>query len=194
MGKKYLFVIYNYAINSILVLPMKVRKYREFLRVLKDLHKHLRSWGIKHSYTTSKMRLDNEASPYLQIELWENNIDFQLIPPGINRHNSAEYIISTLKEKFISVLCSMKPESPIQNWDQLLDKEEVNINFLSPQDSTTWYQHMKNSMGYLITTAPPWIHQEQYLWSTARLTTGEPELHMANKDSIYSWICSTITA
>ena len=47
---KYLFVLYDYEINSILVCPMKVRTDIYFIPVFKDLHDNLLTQGIKPSY------------------------------------------------------------------------------------------------------------------------------------------------
>ena len=57
-GIKYLFVIYEYNSNIILILTMKARSYSEFIRVFKYLHDNLLTRGFKPAY----MRLDNEAS------------------------------------------------------------------------------------------------------------------------------------
>ena len=71
---KYLFVIYDYDSNCILICPMKSRAYSEFIQVFTDLHEHLLARRLKPSY----MRLENESIPKFQIELKAKNIDFQL--------------------------------------------------------------------------------------------------------------------
>ena len=76
-GNKYIFVLYGYVRNFILICPMNSRADSEFIRVLTDLHEHLLTRGIKPAY----MRMYNEASPAFQGELKAKNIDFQLAPP-----------------------------------------------------------------------------------------------------------------
>ena len=61
-GNKYLFFLYDYDRNCILILPMKLRSDREFIQVFTDLHEHLITRGLKPAY----MRLENEASPAFQ--------------------------------------------------------------------------------------------------------------------------------
>ena len=58
-GNKYLFILYDYDNNSILVVPMKNRTEKEFIRVFQYLNEHLSERCLKPNY----MRLENEASP-----------------------------------------------------------------------------------------------------------------------------------
>ena len=51
---KYLFILYNYNSNCILVRPMKNRTDKLFIRVLQDLHGNLNKRGLKPNYM--KMR------------------------------------------------------------------------------------------------------------------------------------------
>ena len=69
-GNNYLFVLYDYDSNCIIIRPMKSRAYSEFIRVFTDLHEHLLARGIKPAY----MILDNESSPAFQRELKAKNI------------------------------------------------------------------------------------------------------------------------
>ena len=71
IGNKYLFIIYDYESNCILVRPMNNRKDKEFTRVFQDLHGHLTTRGLKPNY----MVLDNEALPSFQALLKDNFID-----------------------------------------------------------------------------------------------------------------------
>ena len=76
MWNKYIFVLYDYDSNCILIRPMKSREDIEFTRVFKDLYEHPLIRGLKPAY----MRLYNEAYPAFQIELKSKNIDFELAP------------------------------------------------------------------------------------------------------------------
>ena len=62
MRNTYLFVLYEYDSNIILIQPMKARLEIELLRDFKDLHEHLLTRGLKPSC----IRLENEASPVFQ--------------------------------------------------------------------------------------------------------------------------------
>ena len=59
---EYLFVLYDYGSNCILVRLMKSRADSEFIRVFTDLHEHLLTRGVNPEY----MRMVNEASPAFQ--------------------------------------------------------------------------------------------------------------------------------
>ena len=58
-GKKYLFILYDYDINCILVRPMKNRTKKKFINVFQDIHGLLTTRGLKPNY----MQLDNDKSP-----------------------------------------------------------------------------------------------------------------------------------
>ena len=61
-GNKYLFILYDYGSNCILVRQTKNRTDKEFIRVFQDLHVHITKRGLKLKY----MQLDNDASPSFQ--------------------------------------------------------------------------------------------------------------------------------
>ena len=84
-GNNYLYVIYDYDNNCILIRPMKSRADSEFILVFTDLHEHLPTRGLNPAY----MRLENEASPAFQRELLAKNIDFQLPPLIMHSRNEA---------------------------------------------------------------------------------------------------------
>ena len=62
MGNNYLFLLYDYESNCILIRPMNSRARCEFIRSLMDVHEHLCTRDIKPAYII----LDNEASPAFQ--------------------------------------------------------------------------------------------------------------------------------
>ena len=59
IGNKYLFILYDYDINCILVGPMNNRTDKEFIHVFQYLHVHLTTRVLKPNY----IQLDNEAYP-----------------------------------------------------------------------------------------------------------------------------------
>ena len=125
---KYIFVLYDYYSNCILIRPMNSRSDSEFIWAFTDIHEHLLTRGINPTY----MRLDNEASPAFQGELKVNNIDFKLSPPGMHCRNAAEWAISTFKDNFIARLLSTYPDFYMQNWDRLVEQAETTLNLLRP--------------------------------------------------------------
>ena len=84
-GNKYIFILYEYDRNCILILPMKSIVYSKFIQVFADLYDRLLTRGIKPEY----IRLDNESSPDFQRELKAKNIYFQPSPPRMYRRNAA---------------------------------------------------------------------------------------------------------
>ena len=70
-GNKYLFSLYEYNRNSILVLPIKKKMNKDFIHVFQNVHEHLTIRGLNPNY----MQLDNEASPIFQSLLKKKNTD-----------------------------------------------------------------------------------------------------------------------
>ena len=60
----------------------------------------------------------------------DENIDFQLVPPGMHRRNAAERAIRTFKNHFIAGLCSVDKDLPLHLWDRLLPQAELTLNLL----------------------------------------------------------------
>lgn len=75
-------------------------------------------------------QLDNECSCILKEYLRDENIQFQLVPPGMHRANSAERAIRTFKNHFIAGLCSVDPKFPLHLWDKLLDQAVLTLNLM----------------------------------------------------------------
>ena len=115
---KYLFFLYEYDINIILVLPMKFVMDKEVACVFQDLHEHLTTRLLKPNYKW----LDNEAYLEFQYLINENNIDYQLSPPGMHQHGAAEKDISTFKDHFIAGLFSTDSEFLIKSYNCILKK------------------------------------------------------------------------
>ena len=117
-GNKYLFILYENNSNIILVFPMKNSTDKEFIRFFQDMHGHQTAMILKPDY----IQLDNEAYSEFQALLKENCIDYQLAPTGIQRGNAEERAIITFNDNFIEGLYVTEPDSPMQNWDRLLEQ------------------------------------------------------------------------
>ena len=77
---------------------MEARTYKELIQVLKYLHEHCLTRGLKLAY----MILEYKDPPDFQREIQAKGIQLQLTPPGMNLHNAAEHAISMSKENFIA--------------------------------------------------------------------------------------------
>jgi hypothetical protein len=58
------------------------------------------------------------------------DVDFQLVPPGMHRRNAAERAIRTFKNHFIADLCSVVMDFPLHLWDRLLPQAILSLNLL----------------------------------------------------------------
>ena len=125
-GNKYVFVLYDYDSNSIQVRPLKNREANSILSAFKSCHQVLSQAGLKPKLH----RLDNECSAVLKEYLIDNEVDYQLVPPGIHRRNAAKKAIQTFKNHFIAGLSSTHPDFPLNLWDQLLEQAELTLNLL----------------------------------------------------------------
>lgn len=125
-GNKLLLVLYEYDSNTILVEPLVSRNASEIKRAYEKLHKFLCQRGFRPKF----QRLDNEASSLLKDYFRDNEIDFQLAPPGVHRRNAAERAIHTFKNHFVAGLCTTDPAFPIGLWDKLLQQATYSLNLL----------------------------------------------------------------
>jgi hypothetical protein len=105
---------------------MKNRTGREMVRAYKHLHAYLCDRGLRPKL----QKLDNKAYAVLQHAMREENIDYQLVPLHVHRHNAAERAIQTFKNHFIAGLCSVDPNFPLQLWNCLLLQATTTLNLL----------------------------------------------------------------
>ena len=125
-GHKYVFVLYDYDSNHIDAEPMKNRTATAILDAYKLCHARLVTAGLRPRL----QKLDNECSTILKEFMQQEEIDFQLVPPGIHRRNAAERAIRTFKNHFIAGLCSTNKEFPMHLWDRLLPQAVLTLNLL----------------------------------------------------------------
>ena len=127
-GTNYIFVLYDYDSNAILVRPLRNRSAHKIHRVFTSVHTYLVTCGLRPRLHT----LDNEASTILKDFLTAENVEYQLVPPHIHQRNSAERAIQTFKNHFIAGLASTDPNFPLSNWCRLLPQAELTLNLLRP--------------------------------------------------------------
>ena len=125
-GMKYVFVLYDYDSNSIHPVPIKNRLAESILEAYKQVHSKLIKAGLKPKLH----RLDNECSQILKDFMTEEQEDYQLVPPGTHRRNSAERAIRTFKNHFIAGLASTDPNFPLNLWDRLIEQSYITLNLL----------------------------------------------------------------
>jgi hypothetical protein len=107
-GNTYLMILYDYDSNHIFAQPLKNRQAPTIVAGYAILHKRLCTAGLKPRL----QRLDNECSTLLKDFMHTNNVDFQLVPPGIHRRNAAERATRTFKNHFVAGLCSVDKNFP----------------------------------------------------------------------------------
>ena len=66
----------------------------------------------------------------------KNNVDFQLVPLHVHRHNAAERAIQTFKSHFIVGLATLPSDFPMKEWDRLLPQLTLNHLRASRQQPT----------------------------------------------------------
>ena len=124
-GNRYIFVLYDYDSNAILVQPIKSRAAAVIKQAWLTLHEQLKPVSNPSLYI-----MDNEASYDLKAAMGKHSIDYQLVPPHSHRRNAAERAIQTFKAHFISGLSGVHPDFPITEWDRLLEQAQLTLNLL----------------------------------------------------------------
>ena len=80
----------------------------------------------------------------------------------MHRRNAAERSISTFKGHFISGICSIDPDLPIQNWDLLVEQAEITLNLIRPSrlnPKLLAYAKLNGTFDYNRTTIPPPVNR-----------------------------------
>jgi hypothetical protein len=125
-SNSYILVVYDYNSNFIYAEPMKNRTKVVILAAYQRVISLLKSRGLQPKL----QKLDNKASQILQQYMVEENINFQLVPPGLHRRNAAERAIRTFKNHFIAGLCTSAANFPTTLWNQLLPPALMTLNLL----------------------------------------------------------------
>lgn len=156
-GMAYIFVLYDFDSNCIFPVPIKNRTAESILSAYKTTHAEL----VQAGHRPKLQRMDNETSTVLKEYMTQENIEFQLAPPGIHRRNAAERAIRTFKNHFIAGLSTVDPDFPMRLWDKLIPQAFITLNLLrgsriNPKLSA--YAQIKGFFDYNKTPlAPPGI-------------------------------------
>jgi hypothetical protein len=125
-GSTQLFILYDYNSNHIFAEPMKNKTAASILNGYKVIIQKLQLAGCHPTL----QRLDNECSTVLKEYMREQDITFQLVPPGTHRCNAAERAIRTFKNQSIAALCSLDKNFPVHLWDRLIPQAVLTLNLL----------------------------------------------------------------
>ena len=101
--------------NTILVEPMKSRKYEEMIRAYDALLARLWQAGS----TLQKHVPDNEVSDNMKQHIQHTcKLEMELVPPGCHQRNAAEVAIRNFKTNFLSVLAGVAEDFPANLCDR----------------------------------------------------------------------------
>lgn len=156
-GNLYVMLVYCYGANAILVKPIKTRAKADMVKAYQKFLAGLIRAGLKPKLQP----FDNECSDILKSYLHQENINYQLVPPGMHRPKRCQRSIRTFKNHFISGLASVDSEFPLKIWDELLDQAEVSLNLLGASQMNpklSAYAQLNGNFNYDVThLAPPGI-------------------------------------
>ena len=93
-----------------------------------------------------KHTLDNEASDAFKQYIRQQQIQFELVPPGNHRRNQAVHAIQTFKAHCIAILAGINNKLPLSLWCHLIKPTELTLNLLhqskvSPKISAFAHTH-----------------------------------------------------
>ena len=122
----YIFVMYIYNCNAIISESMRTCAEDDILTVFMTLLDNINTRGFQPDL----LILDNEASQKFCKALEKYEIKYQLEPPGNHQTNNAERSIQTFKNHFITGLCSVDLDFPLQFWDRLIQHANIILHLL----------------------------------------------------------------
>ena len=125
-GNHYLFVLYHQDTNYIHAIAIPNRQAATIRDAWESTHKLL----VQQGHPPELHILDNECSQDLKTAFLKYKIQFQRVPPHEHRVNAAERAIRTLKNHFISILCTVDAAYPLSEWDRLLPQALLTLNLL----------------------------------------------------------------
>ena len=125
-GNKYIFTLYDYDANCILVKAIPDQNASTLVDAWTSTHARL----TKNGHTTTTYIMDNECSADLRSAIQDAELHLELVPPHVHRRNAAERAIQTFKDHFLAGLATCDPTFPVREWDRLLHQAELTINLL----------------------------------------------------------------
>ncbi len=133
---------------------MKNRMEGEMIWVSQKIINRMKAAGLG----LKKQVLDNECLAAMKACIKENNMDYELAPPGQHRQNQADWAIQTFKAHFISILARVDNKFPLLLWCLLLKPTELLLNLLrqsrvAPKISV--FAHVHGTHDYMPKTFRP---------------------------------------
>ncbi len=125
-GNRYIMVAIHLDANYIFIEPMRSRSKEEMIRAYEKIINRMKAAGLG----LRKHTLDNEASNAFKQCIRQQQIQFELVPPGNHRRNQAERAIQTFKAHFILILAGVDDKFPLSLWCHLLEPTELTLNLL----------------------------------------------------------------
>lgn len=125
-GNQYIMITYHVDANAILIQPLRNREAETITKAWNNIYDRLQKAG----QSPTVFIMDNEASAHLKNTMDSIGIKYQLVTPHNHRANLAERAIQSFKSHFKAGLCSVDPNFPINQWDQLLQQAEITLNLL----------------------------------------------------------------
>ena len=126
---------------------MKNRTEGEVNRAFQEIHDRL----SKQGYNPKINRIDNECSKSLKEIIKNDELEYQLVPPHVDRRNLTEREIKTLKDHFIAGLATIDPKFPVYLWCRLLPQATVTLNIIRQSrihPSLSAYQELMGGFDY----------------------------------------------
>ncbi len=112
--------------NDILIEAIRNRTQEEMM----EMYQHIINWMQAAGLGLKKHILDNKASKAFKELIRENELEYELVPPGNHRRNQAECAIQTFKAHFIVILARVDNKFPLSLWCHLLEPTELTLNLL----------------------------------------------------------------
>jgi hypothetical protein len=119
-------VIYHYASNAILGVPLKNMEDITVFNAYKKQFDFLTSKGFSLKLNV----MDNQASKQIRRFLTAQECELLLVEPHNHRVNAAERAIQTFKDHFVSALATTDSEFPLQLWNRLTPQVETTLNLM----------------------------------------------------------------
>jgi hypothetical protein len=125
-GNRYIMVAIHLNKNYIFSKQMKNRTEEEMMGAYQRIVNKMRAAGLR----LKKHILDNEASKAFKAKIKENEMEYELVPPGNHPWNQAAQVIQTFKVHFISILTGVDYQFPLSLWCYLLELMKLTLNLL----------------------------------------------------------------
>jgi hypothetical protein len=127
---------------------LRGRSKEEIIRAYKKIINRMRLAGL----ALKKYTLDNENLETFKQCIQEQQMKYELPPPGNHQLNQAEHMIQTFKVQYISILAGVDDKFPLSLWCHLLEPTELTLNLLhqskvAPKISA--YAHLHGPHDYM---------------------------------------------